>query len=1044
MQTYHHERKICTLDLDTEREFTTTATAANAASQELEEEQVNNNNYDVLFSEISAGASTSSRDDDDRDDDEGDDEKKKIQKTTTTVKVLTKDSKGVLVQINQRKNENENYYYFDLSRAFFGLDTEQKRSIVEDRDQMLIGTCEDESENKKRVVGVFVAKRSGVCAFVEASERDSCEGRGYCLVKIGDGSNGIVKPTSLIVSCTSDGGVVAIIGDTNGDVFCARCDDLVSACVVDKCEREATTALMNVSGGSPSATTTTTTTQRRNDSILSSPQKAATAAARIASKITKKAGSLLFNSGSHKPVVSLKWAAEMPELKELSGMNTVSRNFFVLKEKGVIECWRCSLDSSVITPDLVSSCDINTELAARTNQFSKVLDWDYIKKYDDVIFAVFLCESVQLHKVAHVFEFKQERNLEAFKLVQSFEISSASCARILLSSNGKAIVTMDSSETKDKTAAMTTTTTCYYGAHFAKAIAAFKQKEIVSLCRSSNSLNSGSFLALADPSSGLSIWEFVPPTESEEYASPPQRTNAAPFTSPIKTRIVDFAHEQQSSQLVIEEHEKMNLDDLRSPYASVSTAYDDSARAADARFVKDSFENMNNYEAVAELAATQIIAGKETKPFAAHSAAIVDTLPKRWSGARTASGKDVRTLLEEKSITHERYTKFLVDSGAWGNTAPHEKMMVLRNGETTFALLSLRALLDTLKVEETNQRRSILSEIVEDAGREIGKADNTLSRFSDDKASVVVVSDDIFFSRSSLFSKVFWNATARVVEKKINEASQQSERPADNIRLECLNQAARVVSIALDCSNEFRRRHSDLYPAQRVSVEENWTSQASARECLRVISKFSIDVFNASRLDVGAALYTVAQPLLDASASNVLFTRTEKSLKEYKNDRMLILPALLNCARAHVLQAENVAATCESHFGYDELFTFCDAEGGKPRLFHYMRTLKAEAAAPFNENSFCFYVFQKIFWSAQNNNNNKRVSAILREIPDEFSKQLSQFLDSNTTNNNNKAKWIHAIRRGEFEKASKSLEEDDGLRYEAKIASILALRSSSQ
>ena len=84
---------------------------------------------------------------------------------------------------------------------------------------------------------------------MEASERDSCEGRGYCLVKIGDGSNGIVKPTSLIVSCTSDGGVVAIIGDTNGDVFCARCDDLVSACVVDKCEREATTALMNVSGG---------------------------------------------------------------------------------------------------------------------------------------------------------------------------------------------------------------------------------------------------------------------------------------------------------------------------------------------------------------------------------------------------------------------------------------------------------------------------------------------------------------------------------------------------------------------------------------------------------------------------------------------------------------------------------------------------------------------------------------------------------------------------------------------------------------------------
>ena len=43
---------------------------------------------------------------------------------------------------------------------------------------------------------------------------------------------------------------------------------------------------------------------------------------------------------------------------------------------------------------------------------------------------------------------------------------------------------------------------------------------------------------------------------------------------------------------------------------------------------------------------------------------------------------------------------------------------------------------------------------------------------------------------------------------------------------------------------------------------------------------------------------------------------------EYKSDRMLILPTLLLCARAHVCPAENVAATCESHFGYDELFTF--------------------------------------------------------------------------------------------------------------------------
>ena len=37
------------------------------------------------------------------------------------------------------------------------------------------------------------------------------------------------------------------------------------------------------------------------------------------------------------------------------------------------------------------------------------------------------------------------------------------------------------------------------------------------------------------------------------------------------------------------------------------------------------------------------------KPFAAHSAVIVDTLPKRWAGAASGSGKDFRTLLNEKA-----------------------------------------------------------------------------------------------------------------------------------------------------------------------------------------------------------------------------------------------------------------------------------------------------------------------------------------------------------------------------------------------------------
>ena len=97
-----------------------------------------------------------------------------------------------------------------------------------------------------------------------------------------------------------------------------------------------------------------------------------------------------------------------------------------------------------------------------------------------------------------------------------------------------------------------------------------------------------------------------------------KRRSAQPFASPMKTRIVDV-RKQMFSPLVREAHE-MKLDDdnnPRSPYASVSTAYDGSTRAADARFVKEAFENLNNYEGIAELAAKQTIAGSAgaMKPF---------------------------------------------------------------------------------------------------------------------------------------------------------------------------------------------------------------------------------------------------------------------------------------------------------------------------------------------------------------------------------------------------------------------------------------------
>ena len=147
--------------------------------------------------------------------------------------------------------------------------------------------------------------------------------------------------TTLIASAMGDGGVVALLGDTNGDVWCARCDT-VRGCVIDKCERRGETELTvgaeydlptprkggGIDGGA--------------SSLLASPS---TAAARIASKISKKAGSFLFQNGSEQPVVAMMWAEMSREALRggNTGMNTVQRMFYVAKEKGAIEIWMLSL-----------------------------------------------------------------------------------------------------------------------------------------------------------------------------------------------------------------------------------------------------------------------------------------------------------------------------------------------------------------------------------------------------------------------------------------------------------------------------------------------------------------------------------------------------------------------------------------------------------------------------------------------------------------------------------------------------------------------------
>ena len=90
-------------------------------------------------------------------------------------------------------------------------------------------------------------------------------------------------------------------------------------------------------------------------------------------------------------------------------------------------------------------------------------------------------------------------------------------------------------------------------------------------------------------------------------------------------------------------------------------------------------------------------------------------------------------------------------------------------------------------MEETEKHRSLLSDIVRFAGEGIVKGDNTLTRLVCDDAIDV---DDIFFSRSCSFHTSF-ERDSRGCRTENQKASQQTQRLADDVEYECINQAAK-------------------------------------------------------------------------------------------------------------------------------------------------------------------------------------------------------------------------------------------------------------
>ena len=148
-------------------------------------------------------------------------------------------------------------------------------------------------------------------------------------------------------------------------------------------------------------------------------------------------------------------------------------------------------------------------------------------------------------------------------------------------------------------------------------------------------------------------------------------------------------------------------------------------------YVRANFELGRDREGIASLAAEESMKDRDGRsgPFAQCGRAIVDVLPKKWCGRAGGSGKDAAAALEEKLETCERYCAFLGDSGAWRVLRTEEQMAILRDGESCFALMRLRALLESSTSGDENGRFSpLLRDLVNEAGAETVRNDATLLR----------------------------------------------------------------------------------------------------------------------------------------------------------------------------------------------------------------------------------------------------------------------------------------------------------------------------
>lgn len=444
-------------------------------------------------------------------------------------------------------------------------------------------------------------------------------------------------------------------------------------------------------------------------------------------------------------------------------------------------------------------------------------------------------------------------------------------------------------------------------------------------------------------------------------------------------------------------------------------------------------------------AAGALSVAADVAPFAANSRAIVDALPKHWSGP-SGPGPAVEMHLDDKARRHDLFLQFLAEAaGVWNILPAGERETVLEHGELVAALLCVRSLHN-----EAAEAAEAGEEAAESAAallREAAAAAGATSQAAD-AAVRGRPAVEVCYSRATATADALLPALAESFDRHAGAGAKGGVHE----RAAALEALSRALLGALGAAAEFRRHRASLYPPAEggaTAPPPRWNAGMNARRALSAAASAAATLREeAARgaapdlaAPLGAQLLALATPLLDACAGSVLSAAPGSSARakaraEYVAARETVLTALLEAARAGGgsaggglygdrvagVTADAVAAVAEAHFGYEQLAEVCEAAAfeaesardpnaiaaAAARLHHHMRTLRGAPAD--GEGTFAAFMFERMMsHPGYRGSVGQRVAEMLQNTPEEFHDELKACLEPRPP-----LLWLHQLRSEDY------------------------------